>query len=90
MRLEIKLLIAIESFSIQREFIDKTLLPALGVTGANLEEKVYTFDALRKQVLATPLLCRPYVFNRYTLDSYATEIDELLINGAAFGSIAVE
>jgi hypothetical protein len=86
--------VAKESFPISRDFIVSSLLPAYGLTDAALDRDTYQLDVLINEfVRVTPGLCPVCVFKRrfrFTVSSCPTEIDELLVNGAAIRSIAVE
>jgi hypothetical protein len=83
-----------QQFPISSEFVGAVLFPALAVTDARLDRDSYTLDALINQIIRpNPGLVRACVFKRrfrFTINTCATEIDELLVNGAAIKSIAVE
>jgi hypothetical protein len=83
-----------EAFPVSRALLHTTLLPALRCREANLGRSVYACHELLDDVVGPRRdVWRACVFKRrfrFTIDECPTEIDELLINGAAIRSMAVE
>jgi hypothetical protein len=83
-----------EAFPVSRALLHTTLLPALRGREANLGRSVYACHELLDDVVGPRRdVWRACVFKRrfrFTIDECPTEIDELLINGAAIRSVAVE
>ena len=85
---------AVESFPLSREFVRATLLPALGLGDVELARSEYSINDMlsdlaqpRKGIWLASVFKRRF---RFSIDTCPTEIDDLLINGAAISSVAVE
>ena len=83
-----------QPFPLARDFVQAMLLPALAVTEVLVERESFTFRQLIDDFIHPhPWLIRACVFKRrfrFQLQGCDGEIDELLINGAAIQSIAIE
>ena len=83
-----------EPFPVSRAFLSETLLPALHVGEVALERSDYSCsDLLDTVVWPRQDVWRACVWkrrSRFAIDNCPTEIDEVLINGAAICSVAVE
>jgi hypothetical protein len=104
--LDIKQLIAVQEgleqwrpalkaeFPLPAQAIRNEVMPALGVEVGTLAREVYTVAQLVEEVLRPhPALAVAHVFKRrfgFTVRGCTAEIAELLINGAAIRSVAVE
>jgi hypothetical protein len=86
--------VAGEAFPVAREFLRATLFPALHLREAKLGRAQYSRNDLLDAVVWPhqdvwqACVCKRRF--RFAIDNCATEIDELLINGAAICSVAVE
>jgi hypothetical protein len=83
-----------ETSPLSCEFLRGTLFPALGVKEVELAPAPYSFRELLDEFARHQWDVWPAnVFKRrfyFEIDHCPTEMDELLINGAAIGSVAVE
>jgi hypothetical protein len=79
---------------VARGFLRETLFPALGVAAVDWSRAEYSIDDLLAEVVGPRReFWTATVFKRrfrFTVDDCPTEIDDLLINGAAIRSLAVE
>jgi hypothetical protein len=83
-----------EEFPIKRKTIRDEMMAALGVAVVELNRSEYTPDQLLERIIEPhPELVLARVFKRrfgYTINGCISEIAELLINGAAIKTIAIE
>jgi hypothetical protein len=83
-----------EPFPVSRAFLRETLFPALRLREIYLEQSDYSrSDLLDEVVWPRQDVWRACVWkrrSRFAIDDCPTEIDEVLINGAAICSVAVE
>jgi hypothetical protein len=83
-----------EPFPVSRAFLSEILFPALHVGEVALERSDYSrLDLLDAVVWARQDVRRACVWkrrSRFAIDDCPTEMDEVLINGAAICSVAVE
>ncbi len=86
--------VAKQPFPLARAFVETMLLPALAATDASIDHDTYTLARLIGDVINPhPGLIRACVFKRrfrFGLQGCDGEMDELLINGAAIQSVALE
>lgn len=83
-----------QAFPVSRAFVRDTLFPALGLSETELGRSTYSCrDLLDEVVWPRQDVWRACVWKRrfrFAIDACPTEIDEVLINGAAICSVAVE
>ena len=83
-----------ETFPVSRGFLERRLLPILGVKNVKLKRKQYSIAELIREIVETRLdVSQARVFKRrfrFSRDECLMEIVELLVNGAAISSVAVE
>ncbi|REJ88183.1 MAG: hypothetical protein DWQ34_22915 [Planctomycetota bacterium] len=82
------------SFPVAREFLESEVLPALGAAGFELSRASYSSDQILEEIVgASRDLWQARVFKRrfrFTAGRCLSEFDEVLVNGAAIQSVAVE
>jgi hypothetical protein len=83
-----------EPFPVSIDAARSALCPALGIAESKFERPAYSFEQLVSEIVRPcPELVAVHVFKRrfrFTLGRCPAEIDELLINGAAIQSLAIE
>jgi len=83
-----------ESFPMTADPVRETLCPVLGIGEPNLDRTEYSLEQLVSEVVRPcPNVAVVHVFKRrfrFTLGHCPAEIDELLVNGAAIQSLAIE
>ena len=81
-------------FPMKKEIIQRDVFPAFGVTEPQFNRDVYTLEQYLEEIIVPHAqLAAVSVFKRrfaFTINGCITEIAQLLINGAAIQTVAVE